>query len=243
MKLIIIRHADPDYEHDSLTETGWKEAQYLSEITNNWDVNAVYCSPLGRAKDTASFSLEKWGKTATECKWLREFDAPISKPNYPNEKTITWDWLPTDWMNEPAYFNVDTWLDTPVMKNDNVAKEYNWVTSELDNLLKNHGYERNGRYYNAVSPNNDTIVFFCHFGLECVLLSHLLNISPMILWHGIAAAPSSITTVVTEERRPGVASMRMIGFGETPHLFVKSEKPSFSARFRECYTNDYERLD
>ena len=81
----------------------------------------------------------------------------------------------------------------------NVAKEYAWVAGELDKLLESHGYRRNGSLYQAVEGNNDTIVFFCHFGVECVLLSHLLNISPMLLWHGTMAAPTSVTTVVTEE--------------------------------------------
>ena len=27
MRLIFIRHAEPDYEHDSLTEKGWREAK------------------------------------------------------------------------------------------------------------------------------------------------------------------------------------------------------------------------
>ena len=31
MKILIIRHADPDYVKDSLTQKGWREAQYLSE--------------------------------------------------------------------------------------------------------------------------------------------------------------------------------------------------------------------
>ena len=31
MKLFIIRHGDPDYEHDSLTPTGRMEAEALSE--------------------------------------------------------------------------------------------------------------------------------------------------------------------------------------------------------------------
>ena len=31
MKLLIIRHADPDYSIDSLTPKGWKEAEYLAE--------------------------------------------------------------------------------------------------------------------------------------------------------------------------------------------------------------------
>ena len=31
MKLLIVRHAEPDYSIDSLTEKGWREAEYLSE--------------------------------------------------------------------------------------------------------------------------------------------------------------------------------------------------------------------
>ena len=30
MKLTIIRHGDPDYDHDTLTPRGWKEAQATS---------------------------------------------------------------------------------------------------------------------------------------------------------------------------------------------------------------------
>lgn len=29
MKLVIVRHGDPDYSIDSLTEKGWKEVEYL----------------------------------------------------------------------------------------------------------------------------------------------------------------------------------------------------------------------
>ena len=31
MKLLIVRHGDPDYTIDSLTEKGWREAEFLSE--------------------------------------------------------------------------------------------------------------------------------------------------------------------------------------------------------------------
>lgn len=31
MKLLIIRHGDPNYDIDSLTPKGWKEVAYLSE--------------------------------------------------------------------------------------------------------------------------------------------------------------------------------------------------------------------
>lgn len=59
MKLVIIRHADPDYSIDSLTEKGWREAELLSDRIAKLDVKEFYCSPLGRAKDTASLTLKK----------------------------------------------------------------------------------------------------------------------------------------------------------------------------------------
>ena len=36
MKLLIVRHGDPDYTIDSLTEKGWREAEFLSERLTNW---------------------------------------------------------------------------------------------------------------------------------------------------------------------------------------------------------------
>lgn len=47
MKLLIVRHGDPNYTIDSLTSKGWKEAEYLSEKLSRLDVKAFYVSPLG----------------------------------------------------------------------------------------------------------------------------------------------------------------------------------------------------
>jgi probable phosphoglycerate mutase len=243
LKLLIVRHADPDYERDSLTEKGWKEAEYLSERLAELSVSRFYVSPLGRAKDTASCTLKKMGQTAVECPWLREFSAPIHRPDVLDRKKVTWDWLPQDWTKEPRFFQLDQWYQPEILQEGNVKKEYDWVTENLDLLLKEHGYKREGAYYQSVRPNNDRIVFFCHFGVECVLLSHLLNVSPMVLWHGTCAAPSSVTTVVTEERRKGIAYFRMSSFGDISHLYHHGEPPAFSARFCECYGNPGERVD
>ena len=43
MKILLIRHGDPDYEHDTLTEQGWVEAELLARpllttfIFRRWD--------------------------------------------------------------------------------------------------------------------------------------------------------------------------------------------------------------
>lgn len=243
MKLLIIRHGDPDYTIDSLTEKGWREAAYLSERIARLDVKNFYVSPLGRARDTASLTLEKMDREAEVCPWLREFDAPIRRPDVTGRKTVAWDWLPQDWTVEPRFYLPDQWYLPPAMAEADVKSAYDWVAGSLDALLERHGYRREGNLYRVLAANSDTIVFFCHFGVECVLLSHLLGISPMPLWHGACAAPSSVTTLVTEERREGAASFRMSAFGDISHLYRHDEPPAFSARFRECYANEDERRD
>ena len=40
MKLIIIRHGDPDYSIDSLTPPGWREAEQLADRISKLDVKA-----------------------------------------------------------------------------------------------------------------------------------------------------------------------------------------------------------
>lgn len=47
MKLLIVRHGDPDYSIDSLTPKGWREAELLKNRLTKLDVAAFYCSPLG----------------------------------------------------------------------------------------------------------------------------------------------------------------------------------------------------
>lgn len=242
MKLLIIRHGEPNYEKNSLTEKGFREAEYLAERLSKLDIKEFYVSPLGRAKDTASPTLERMGRQAKECEWLREFDARIIRPDRGYE-SISWDWLPQEWTAEKKYYDRDAWGSTDIMQAGKVKEEYDRVTGSFDELLASHGYRREADYYKVERGNTDTIALFCHFGVECVMLSHLLGVSPMVLWHGICALPTSVTTVITEERRKGTAYFRINGFGDLSHLYAAGEEPSFSARFCEVYENTEERHD
>ena len=118
---------------------------------------------------------------------------------------------------------------------------YDNVVKNLDKLLAKYGYIREGMSYRVEKAHTKTVTFFCHFGLTCVVLSHLLNISPFSLWHGLALAPTSVTEVVTEEREKGIAMFRSLRMGDISHLAVAKEQPSFSARFCEIYDNQEQR--
>lgn len=237
MKLLIIRHGDPDYTVDSLTPAGWREAELLAERLEKTAITKIYCSPLGRAKDTASLTLQRKKMEATELEWLREFSPRMTDPDTGRER-VAWDWLPQRWTQEPAYYDRNRWCHTPAMEAVGVAEEYARVCKGLDELLAQHGYIREGEFYRAARPNRDTVALFCHLGVACVLLSHLIGASPMVLWHGLCPRSSSVTTVITEERREGIAAFRINAMGDTSHLYANGVEPSFSARFCETFDSE-----
>ena len=243
MRLLFIRHGDPDYTLDSLTDTGKKEAELLVPRLMKEEIHEFFVSPLGRARATARPTLEALGRTAAEYDWLQEFSVPILRPDLNGAYSfVPWDWLPADWLQDPMLLDRVHWRENPIMAAENVGAKYDLVTEAFDALLAAHGYRRSGLLYRAERPNKDTLAFFCHFGVSCVLLSHLMNCSPMVLWQGICLAPSSITTVYTEERRPGIAAFRTAAFGDVSHLYAGQVLPSFSARFCEVY-GDGTRVD
>ena len=108
MKLLIVRHGDPDYSIDSLTETGWIEAELLSDRLCKLDVKAFYCSPKGRARDTAKATLEKLGRQAEVLPWLREFSPQVLRPGK-DKPGVAWDWLPQDWTADKRFYDREHW--------------------------------------------------------------------------------------------------------------------------------------
>ena len=242
MRLLIIRHGDPNYEIDSITSAGQREAGLLSERLAILDVKAFYTSPLGRAFKTAEPTLRLMKREAEVLPWLCEFEPKVVDMQT-GARRIAWDWLPEDWTGEAIFYDKNSWHTHPAMQEADVKRYADRVAKGLDVLLLRHGYKREGNLYRAVCPNRDTIVLFCHFGVECVMLSHLLGISPMALWHGFCALPTSVTTLITEERREGAAYFRVNSFGDTAHLYEAGVEPSFSARFCETYDNRNERHD
>lgn len=242
MKLLIIRHAEPDYSIDNLTPIGKIEAELLSQRLVNMDIKEFYISPLGRAQATAAPTLEKLGRSGITLDWLREFPATVVRGGE-TAPSCCWDWLPAEWTKDADFYDRDKWITKSPFAEAGVAEAYKRVTEGFDELLAKLGYVREGGYYRAVAANNDTIALVCHFGLSSILIAHLLGVSPMTIWHGFCAAPSSVTTINTEERRDGIASFRIASYGDVTHLISNGRSPSFAARFCETYANFDQRHD
>ena len=242
MKILIIRHGDPDYSIDSLTNKGKIEAELLSDRIAPLNISHYYVSPQGRAQLTAKYTLDKCNRRAETLDWLHEFDRNLIRSE-DGSLRIAWDMLPKSWTTVPDYYDKNKWTDVPVMSDAKMIDGINYVQNGFDSLLLKHGYQRCDNYYKAIRPNEDTIALFCHFGVQCVIIGHLLGISPMVLWHGFMAAPSSVTTICSEERREGIAFFRITSFGDISHLYSNNEEPAFAGRFCEMYRNFDQRHD
>ncbi len=238
MKLIIIRHGDPDYAIDGLTEKGKKEVRLLCERMKKENITALYCSTLGRARLTAQPTLDAHGIKAEYCEWLREFSYATVKLPYQEEEDCAWDLLPSYVNSLEKIYSPTEWMECEHIKNSDVPKAYKNVCLELDMLLERHGYKRDGYSYKAVKPNHDTVVLVCHFGVTGILLSHLMNCSPYTIWQHACTLPTAVTVLYTEERESGIAHFRATSIGDISHLYAADEEPSFAARFCECFTDD-----
>ena len=92
MRILIIRHGDPDYANDTLTEKGHREASLLAQKLKNEKIDHIYCSPLGRAKDTCAYTAKALGKENEVVihDWLQEFGTLHYWPDG-TERHILWD--------------------------------------------------------------------------------------------------------------------------------------------------------
>lgn len=234
MRILIVRHAEPDYVHDSLTEKGKREAALLGKRLSQIEASAYYVSPLGRAQETASYTLQLVGKTATTLPWLAEFrgftvDAQTGK------KRIPWDYHTDEWVDHKQLADRDSWPDDSLISHGNVQQIWNETKKGMDSLLHAHGYDRKGGIYLCENNRDDTIILFCHYAIGTAILAHLINLPPVPLWQGFLCLPTAVTTVVTQERRRGEIEFRCVSMGDISHLLQEKEIPSLAGLFPEQY--------
>ena len=235
MRILLIRHAEPDYSIDSITPKGRIEAELLSRRIMKYDIRDFYVSPLGRARDTAAYTLEKMNREATVLPWLKEFSG-----RYPDPETgklrLAWDIKPRIWPEYPGVWRMDTFLENALFDEGDFREVWQQTADGVSELMGTYGFRKDGPVWLCDHNTPDTIALFCHFGISMAVISCLTDIPPMVLWHRTLCLPTSVTEVVTEERIRGEAAFRITKLGDTSHLESAGEPRSTAGLFPECYT-------
>ena len=213
MRLVIIRHGDPDYDNDRLTDYGIEQVNQLSKLYNANDFDYIYSSTMGRAKETCDMVI-KGLKPVKYVDFLREFYYPVL---YKGKRVSNFDFDPLYFESSKVLHNNYKYLDSKIMKSAKMKEKYNYVISEFDKVLSFHGYTRSKGLYRIDKRNDDTICMFCHFGTMSVILSHLFNIPYTLITQHFLCFTTGVTTLVTQEYN-GYAYFRMTEYGNRKHL-------------------------
>ena len=72
MRIIFVRHGEPDYANDCLTPTGRAQAAAAAERLSGEGIAAIYASPCGRASETAGYTARRLGLPVTTLDYMRE---------------------------------------------------------------------------------------------------------------------------------------------------------------------------
>ncbi len=241
MRLIFIRHAEPDYEKKSLTPKGFKEAQALSQRVKTWDVDTFYTSPLPRTKLTAEPSLKALGREAVELPWMKEFSYYVKDPTTGAYPKIPWDFMPEWWTKQEGFYDRLEWYKEPIFQeNDGYEPAVFAMREGLDGILAEHGYFREGGYYRTdddmvAGDDEKTLVFFGHLGANFEAIGYLLGISPIVLQQTFFLAPTAVSVLHAEKRRPQAAMFRAQVIGCTKHLTENGEPVSGQGAFSEIF--------
>ena len=185
MILYVVRHGDPDYEKDSLTELGRLQADALAKRVAASGLDRVYTSPLGRAKMTAEPTCRALGITPEVLEWTSEDEAFKDFSVEREGGGRTWSFgscRNTEYLTDERSLG-DRWYEIYPFCSCASAKEgFERIKKGSDELLASLGYERDGKVYRIVRPNDERVAVFCHYGAGTTWLSHLLSFPPPLFW-------------------------------------------------------------
>lgn len=240
MRILIIRHGDPYYPTDSLTEKGEREAKLLSKRLLKENITHFYLSPLGRAQKTAIPILDKLGRTGVTLDWLQELPLYVKKPyttRYFIDTDCPWDMPPAMWTVIKDVYDPVKWREAEIYKEAGVPEMFDRIGAEFDKLIAGHGFVRENGYYRiqpGYEESEETLALICHMGLGNALIAHITGLALPVVWQTFFLPPTSVTTIFMERHLDEpVAFARLAGVGDTSHLYAADEPVSASGLHTE----------
>jgi probable phosphoglycerate mutase len=94
------------------------------------------------------------------------------------------------------------------------------MQASADEFVGRLGYRREGALYRTMRRNPEKVALFCHGGFGLALLAHLLHVPLTLAWSGFWLPPSSVTTILMDERSDEWAVPRCTGLGDVSHLYA-----------------------
>ena len=210
MKLILVRHGDPNYELDCLTELGHKQAKVVAERLMEEGIEEVYASSLGRAKQTAQAFMDRSGIGPMHVlDFMKELRFGTADALYQSGNP----WLAAlDLVHQGEDLQSPDWREYPGFKGNMATVDADKVMAGTDEWLATLGYQREGLYYRCTNEDDreKTIALFSHGGSSTAFLSRVLNVPFPHMCVVLGHIRHTAITILQFDKRPGSLSMPIV---------------------------------
>ena len=223
MLLYIVRHGDPIYETDSLTERGKLQAEAVGRRIANSGIDRIFSSPMGRARETAEPACRMLGLEYTVEEWTHELGDERLTP-YPDgiSKTITM--LPNTVFRENGNMDLpyDRSFECTGINQSHMRDAVEFVERNGKDFLEQLGYREENGVYRILRPNEEKVALFCHAGFTRTWLSILLHIPLHIVWSGFNVTHTGVTVLEFRNFDSGFTAPKCLCFSDMSHLYAQN---------------------
>ncbi len=221
MLFFYIRHGDPIYEPDSLTELGYQQADALAKRLALYGIDRIYASSSNRAILTAKPTCDLLCKDmeildfANEHYTRKEFDMVRDGRSR---------WLYQDpearllFADDAILSLGQNWYEHPEMLayKDGIER----IRRETKQFFLSLGYEHieNTGKYKVLKQNNERVAFFAHHGFGMAFLSVILGIPYPQFANHFDMTHTGMTVIEFSEEN-GYAIPRVLTLSSDSHLY------------------------
>lgn len=224
MLLYVIRHAEPIYDPDSLTEKGKRQAEALGRRLSVNGLDKIYSSPMNRALQTAQPACELLGLKPEILPWASENLAANDFGFHDPENGNRWCWSfginPTRYKLPEVLALGDKWYEAFPFNLSNAKEGYARIARESDAFMESLGYKRDGVNYRIINHTDDRVAVFCHYGFGTTWLSYLLGIPPVLFWSTFDINHSGVTVIEFQNHSNGLTAPKVLAFSEVSHFYA-----------------------
>ncbi|MBR2354194.1 MAG: histidine phosphatase family protein [Clostridia bacterium] len=222
MLLYIIRHGDPDYKKDCLTEKGLLQAEAVGKRMAAAEIDRVFTSPMGRARETAAPACRLLGLTPTVETWAHEVEDERLTP-YPDGVLKSCSDLQNTVfrMNGSMDLPFDRTLEATGLNGAHMEPAIERIREGGRDFLERLGYREENGIYRILRPNEEKVALFCHVVFSTVWLSELLHLPLHLLWGGTRVTHTGVTILHFKNYEDGFTAPRMLCMSDMTHLYME----------------------
>lgn len=206
MLFYYIRHGQPFYSPDALTEYGQKQANALAKRLMLYGLDEIYSSTSTRAIQTAQPTCKLLQKEPTLLDWAHE---ELAWQEFVTTKAgfTTWFFNDREYVEQFSDKSMrdlgDNWLDHPCFANTKARSGYERIKHETDLFFERLGFKHNHEKggYEVIMPNAKRVALFAHQGFGMVFLSILLGIPYPLFCTKFDMGHSGVSVIYFDETK------------------------------------------